>query len=725
MGWFEEQIKLRSEKDGEVLDEALKNVSAIIEGKKRRSFSDDREKIKSALDEVLAYYGVRPRDIPHDVKEVNDQIEYSCRQSGIMYRSVKLEKGWYRDAAGAMLGRLKSGEVVALLPNKLGRYVFFNPNTQKRVKLNRKTQEWFEEDAYCFYKPFPLKKIGIRDLIKYIFSTIDVSVIVYIVAITLFATLVGMITPKITKILFSDVLESKSLQLLLSVASFYVCTSLSLLLIRGIKSLLMNRVSIQMDVSVQAATMARVLSLPPNFFKHYSSGEITSRAQSVNSLCTSLVQTFLSTGLTSLFSLLYITQVFVYAKELVVPALCVTIATLVFSVVSSLAQMKISKKQMELSGKMSGMTYQIITGVQKIKLSGSEKRVFARWLNYYSEEAKLTYNPPKFLLFNGVISTAISLVGTIVMYFFAVKSNVSVADYTAFNSAYGMLSGALMSVAGIALTAARIKPVFEMAKPIMDAEPEISEGKQTVTKISGGIELSHVNFRYDVNSPLVVDDLSLKIRPGQYVAVVGKTGCGKSTLLRLLLGFEKPQKGAIYYDGKDLETLDLRALRKKIGVVTQNGKLFQGDIYSNIVISAPYLSVDDAWKAAEIADIAEDIRRMPMGMHTVISEGAGGISGGQKQRLMIARAVAPNPKVLMFDEATSALDNITQKKVSEALDGLKCTRIVIAHRLSTIKQCDRIIVLDGGKIIEDGTYDELIAKKGNFYELVERQRLDK
>ena len=725
MGWFEEQIKLRSEKDGEALDEALKNVSAMIEGKKRRSFSDDREKIKSALDEILAYYGVRPRDIPHDVKEVDDQIEYSCRQSGIMYRSVKLEKGWYRDAAGAMLGRLKSGEVVALLPDKLGRYGFFNPNTQKRVKLNRKTQELFEEDAYCFYKPFPLKKIGIRDLIKYIFSTIDVSVIVYIVAITLFATLVGMITPKITKILFSDVLESKSLQLLLSVACFYVCTSLSLLLIRGIKSLLMNRVSIQMDVSVQAATMARVLSLPPNFFKNYSSGEITSRAQSVNSLCTTLVQTFLSTGLTSLFSLLYITQVFVYAKELVVPALCVTIATLVFSVVSSLVQMKISEKQMELSGKMSGLTYQIITGVQKIKLSGSEKRVFARWLNHYSEEAKLTYNPPKFLLFNGVISTAISLVGTIVMYFFAVQSNVSVADYTAFNSAYGMLSGALMSVAGIALTAARIKPVFEMAKPIMNAEPEISEGKQTVTKISGGIELSHVSFRYDVNSPLVVDDLSLKIRPGQYVAVVGKTGCGKSTLLRLLLGFEKPQKGAIYYDGRDIETVDLRSLRKKIGVVTQNGKLFQGDIYSNIVISAPYLSVDDAWKAAEVADIAEDIRKMPMGMHTIISEGAVGISGGQKQRLMIARAVAPNPKILMFDEATSALDNITQKKVSEALDGLKCTRIVIAHRLSTIKQCDRIIVLDGGKIAEDGTYDELLAKKGYFYELVERQRLDK
>ncbi|MGN0812264.1 MAG: ATP-binding cassette domain-containing protein [Candidatus Coproplasma sp.] len=311
------------------------------------------------------------------------------------------------------------------------------------------------------------------------------------------------------------------------------------------------------------------------------------------------------------------------------------------------------------------------------------------------------------------------------MYYFAVAGKVSVADYTAFNAAYGMFSGALMSVAGIGLTAAQIKPIIEMVKPILDAVPEVCEGKLSMTSLTGGIELCNVSFRYNDNSPLVLDDLSLKIGAGQYVAIVGKTGCGKSTLLRLLLGFEKPQKGAIYYDGKDIATVDLKSLRKKIGVVTQNGKLFQGDIYSNIVISAPRLTQEDAWRAAEIADIADDIRAMPMGMHTMICEGSGGISGGQKQRLMIARAVAPNPKILMFDEATSALDNITQKKVSEALDSLKCTRIVIAHRLSTIKQCDRIIVLDGGKICEDGMYDQLIEKKGYFYELVERQRLDK
>lgn len=370
------------------------------------------------------------------------------------------------------------------------------------------------------------------------------------------------------------------------------------------------------------------------------------------------------------------------------------------------------------------MTYALITGIQKIKLAGAEKRAFARWGNLYAQSAKMTYDPPMFLKLNSVISLAISLTGTLIMYYMSVRAGLSVADYYAFNTAYGMVSGAFLSLAGIALSAAQIRPILTMVQPFFDAVPEVSDGKQVIERLSGGIELNNVSFRYNENMPLILDDLSLKIRPGQYVAIVGRTGCGKSTLLRLLLGFEKPQKGAIYYDGKDLERIDLRSLRRRIGVVMQNGKLFQGDIYSNIVISAPWLSQQDAWEAAELTGIAEDIRRMPMGMNTVISEGSGGISGGQRQRLMIARAIAPKPKILMFDEATSALDNITQKKVSESLDRLKCTRIVIAHRLSTIRQCDRILVLDQGKIVEDGTYDELIASDGFFAELVARQRLD-
>jgi ABC-type bacteriocin/lantibiotic exporter with double-glycine peptidase domain len=287
-----------------------------------------------------------------------------------------------------------------------------------------------------------------------------------------------------------------------------------------------------------------------------------------------------------------------------------------------------------------------------------------------------------------------------------------------------MVTAAFTALSGIGQQIVNVRPTLEQIKPIMEAVPEICRDKKVVIKLSGGIELNNVSFRYRESMPWILKNLSLKIRPGEYIAVVGKSGCGKSTLFRLLMGFETAQRGAVYYDGRDISTLDLRSLRKKIAVLMQNGKLFQGDIYSNIAISAPWLTMEEAWEAAEIADIADDIRAMPMGMHTVISEGGGGISGGQKQRLMIARAVAAKPRILMFDEATSALDNITQKKVSEALDSLQCTRIVIAHRLSTIRRCDRIIVLEGGKIVEDGNYEELLALGGRFADLVAQQRLD-
>lgn len=724
MGWFDEQIKRRRDDDNEALDESLKHVSKIIQGKTHYAFIDEKDKIKTAIDEILAYYHIKTKEIPDEIKELEDQLEYLCRPHGIMYRHVKFDKGWYKCAAGSFIGRLKSGEIVALTKNKFGFYTFFNPTTQKRVWMNKKSEKLLEEDGYAFYKPFPLKKLTIKDLAKYIVGCINLSTIIYVVILTLCTTLVGMLTPKITRLLYSDIIESKSLQLLLAIAVFYICTSISMLFISSIKSLTMNKINIEMDISVQAATMSRVLSLPASFFKEYNSGEIMSRASYINSLCSTLVSTVLSTGLSSLFSLMYIGQIFEYGPELVLPSVIITVITLLFSLITSFAQMKLTKKRALTGSKMTGLTYQIISGVQKIKLSGSEKRIFSKWLNAYGEEAKLDYNPPKFLLFNGAISSTIFLVGNIVMYSIAIKSGISVADYTAFNASYGYLSGALSSIASIAMTASRIKPIIDMAKPIMDAVPEVSEGKEVVTKINGSIELSNISFKYEENGPTIIDNLSLKIRSGEYIAIVGKTGCGKSTILRLLLGFEKPQKGAVYYDGKDINSLELKSLRRKIGVVNHNGKLFQGDIFSNIIISAPHLTLDDAWKAAEIADIADDIKKMPMGMNTIIAEGSGGISGGQKQRLMIARAVAHSPKILMFDEATSALDNITQKKVSNALDSLKCTRIVIAHRLSTIKQCDRILVMDEGKIIETGNYKDLMTKKGYFYELVKRQSLD-
>ncbi len=726
MGWFDEQIKQRKQNDNDVFADSFVNIAGAVMGSRvSAALKDERLIAKNAFDEILKFYHIKTREIPDNIKDRNEQLEYLLRPHGIMRRTVTLSKGWYKDAIGAMLGVRKSdGKVTALIPAGLSGYCYTDPETGKRVKITRKNESLFEEEAIAFYKPLPLKKLGIPDLMRYIPGTLSAGDFVLIAAATLAISLIGMFSPKLNNILFSDVINSGEMRLLLAITVFMICVSVSSAMIGAVKQLIMARINTKMSVSVQAATMSRVLSLPAEFFKNYSSGELSSRAQYINSLCNMLVSMVLSTGLTSIFSLVYISQIFKYAPALTAPALIITLVTVIFSLVSTIVQMKLEKKQMELSSKESGMSYALISGVQKIKLSGSEKRAFARWGNLFAQQARLAYDPPTFIKINGVISTAISLAGTLVMYGAAVKSGVSVADYYAFNTAYGMVSGAFMSLAGIALSAAQIKPIMDMVKPILDAVPEISEGKQVITRLSGGIELNNVSFRYNENMPLVVDNMSLKIRPGQYVAIVGATGCGKSTLMRLMLGFETPQKGAVYFDGKDISGVDLKSLRRNIGVVMQNGKLFSGDIFSNIIISAPWLTLDDAWHAAELSGIAEDIRRMPMGMHTMISEGSGGVSGGQRQRLMIARAIAPKPKILMFDEATSALDNITQKKVSESLDSLKCTRIVIAHRLSTIKQCDRIIVLDKGKIIEDGKYVELIEKGGFFAELVARQRLD-
>jgi NHLM bacteriocin system ABC transporter ATP-binding protein len=530
--------------------------------------------------------------------------------------------------------------------------------------------------------------------------------------------------PRITKTLTGPILSAGKADALIGIAVAMVCISLSSQLFSSVKGMLQARMNAKMSLGVQAAMMMRLLNLPASFFRKYSPGELKSRSMSVSQLCSLLLEVILGAGLTSVTSLLYVGQIFRFAPTLVLPSLCIILVTVGFSALTTFAQIRVNKMHMEHSAKESGMSYSLITGVQKIKLAGAEKRVFAKWLDLYAEGAELTYNPPAFLKLNPVFSTAISAASNIVMVLLAVKSGIGQSSYFAFTAAYGMLMGAFMSVSGTALSAAQIRPILEMAEPFLKTEPETAEDKEIVTGLSGSVEIDHVSFRYSADGPYILNDLSLKIRSGEYVAVVGKTGCGKSTLVRLLLGFEKPETGAVFYDGKNIETLDLPSLRRKIGTVMQDAGLFQGDIYSNIVITAPELTLDEAWEAAEKAGIADDIRAMPMGMSTFVSEGQGGISGGQRQRLMIARAIAPKPKFLIFDEATSALDNRTQKQVSEALDKMGCTRLVIAHRLSTIRHCDRILVLDGGRIIEDGTYDELIEQNGFFAELVERQRLN-
>ena len=726
MGWFDQQIKDRINNDNISVENAFFDMSTVLMKKSKRTNTlyNKRNTAHSAIEEICKFYHVAISDIPDNITDINEQLEYMLRPSGIMKRRINLEGAWWKDCYGPLLGETHAGKVVALLPNRNVGYKFFDYETGRLVAVNSETAKKLQNEAVCFYKPLPQRPLTVKDLFAFIRSTISQTDRILIAITGLFVSLLGLILPSVNQMIFSDIIPAGKISLVLSVAFLMIGVSLSTFLINVTKSLLLARIKTKMDISLQSAVMARIVNLPTQFFKDYSAGSLAGRVNAINSLSEMICDVGLGVGLTALFSGVYLFQIGSLAPMLAIPAACIIFAQLGVSMVGIKVRMGLVRKQVNANTKVQGIVFALFSGIQKIRLGGCEKRAFAKWANLYQEEAEAKFTPPLFLKLESVLTATVALIGSGIIYFMAVSTGAEVSQFVAFSVAFGMVSGSILSLTEVAKVFAYIKPILELVDPILKVQPEVSANKRVLHSLSGQIELNNVSFQYTEEGPMIIDDLSLKIRKGQYVAIVGKTGCGKSTLLRMLLGFEKPKTGAVYYDGIDIEKVDLKSLRRNIGVVMQTGKLFSGDIYSNITISAPWLSLEEAWKAAEMSGIAEDIKNMPMGMNTIISEGSGGISGGQRQRLMIARAIAPQPKVLMFDEATSALDNLTQKQVSDSLSKLKNTRIVIAHRLSTIKQCDRIIVLDKGRIMEDGTYEELIQKNGLFAELVSRQQIN-
>lgn len=726
MGWFDRHIHDINDADQEFLEESLYVAASVAMGNKHAEYANaDRKVTKIALDEILKYYHFKPVEIPDRITDADEQMEYCLRPYRIMRRSVRLDRYWYKNAYGPLLiFKVDTGEPVAAIPGKSKGYYYTDRDTGMKIRIDRTNIFEFGPAAITFYKPLPDGNPGLLGLIAYMndcVSTLDKAVIVGGTALVM---ILGMFFPYLTRFMTGSVIMSKNKVLLMSTAMFLIGTVISRQLLELVKKLSVARFLSKGPVQLNAAVMIRLLNLPSEFFRRHSAGELSSRFENLTHFGVMLIRDVIANGLACLMSLIYVFQISKMTPVLAVPALIIIVLMIFENILSSIIQSKVNKKVMNRDAKTSGLAFALINGIQKIKLSGAEKRVFAKWLSHYSKEVNSKYNSSVYLKLSKGIKVGLTIGGMAVIYYIAYNAELTPSEFMTFMAAYGMIAGVYPSIELLAASIAKIEPSYEMIKPILDEELETSTSSKIVTNLTGNIELSNVYFRYSENSPWIVNSMSLSIKPGEYVAIVGKTGCGKSTLLRLLLGFETPERGAIYYDRMDMRWLDKRSLRHKIGAVIQTGSLYPGDIYSNISLSAPGLSMEDAWEAAEIAGIADDIRAMPMQMHTEVSEGQGGISGGQKQRILIARAIAPKPRILFFDEATSALDNKTQKKVSEALDKMNCTRIVIAHRLSTIRNCDRILYLEDGVVKEDGTYDELIARNGSFAELVNRQRLD-
>lgn len=724
MGWFEKQVEQRKKLDAKTFEDSFKSLAGIhVKNQKNLSDSEIRENF--AISQILGYFHHQMMDIPTGITKFKDKLNYVLGHFSIEYHKVALTDEYVNEYSSPLLIYTLVEEIpIILFPTKNNQYYYIHYGTGKKVYIDAAMIHGLEIDAISFYRPIPSKGISIKEYAKYIGKSIRPLDIILLVVFAAVASGVGLLLPWLTRQLTGDVVNSGSILMFITISIYVVAAATGLLLVKAVQSYFNSRIMMKITKSVQEATMMKVLNLPAAFFKKYNTGELSARFASVNTLANMILNGVVMSLISVVMSLAYLFQLIGFAPVLVPVVAIILAATSAFSIFISLAQKKYTKKSLELGSKESGLTYEMINGIQKIRLSGSEKRVFAKWANAYSKSAQVRYHPPVILRISTAISLLITLLGNIAIYFVAAKNNIDVGSYMAFVTGYGTLSAAFASVTSMVSVITSIKPTYDMARPILEAETENSQNKLVLEKIKGNVKFENVSFKYIDNGPLILNDLSLEIKEGEYVAIVGQTGCGKSTLIRVLLGFEEPLSGRVLVDGHDVKEVDPSSLRRKIGTVMQNGTLFHADILSNIIISNPSLGVDDAWAAAEIANIADDIREMPMGMKTVISEGQGGISGGQKQRIMIARAIVHHPKILIFDEATSALDNRTQKSITESIDRLKCTRIVIAHRLSTIKSADRIIMLEGGKIIEEGNYETLIAKKGKFAELVDRQRLD-
>ena len=707
-----------------MFQDAFQKLAGVVTGEKRGSVSaSERLRMLFAMDDLGKGLNIVVPYNPNAELTEEWYREQYFRPQGIMWRPVRLKGNWYEEAIGVMLAAFEDGSPVALLPSWNRGCYFRDPDTGRKVRVTAELAGRFRPEATLYYRPLPARKIDGRDLWEYIRDSVSSSELLWLLCATVGALLLSMVTPAMTKLLTSHVAQFGDLQMLHVILAVLLLVTAAAFLVTAMKQLILSRIGTKIAIPLQAAFMMRILSAPAGELRAFSAGDLGSRVGSMYSSLKTLLNMFLSILLTAACSFICFPQMFHYAPGPAMVALLVTLLLVVLYALVIRTRFHVSEDRMRFQAQESGLTYNLIEGMQKIILSGAEKRAFSVWARVYRNSIRTIYDPPLLLKSFGVLTPVILLAGTIGIYPAAVHGGLSQSSFYAFLASYGILTGALTMISTSAVNFADALPVFRLMKPVMDMAPEVGEQKEVVQQLKGNISMRNISFRYDDGMPPVLDNLNLEIHSGEYVALVGATGCGKSTILRLLLGFETPDHGEVLYDGKNLNSLDVTSVRRKIGTVLQDGEVLRGTILSNITVSDAGLTEDDAWAAAETAGIAEDIRRMPMKMYTPLPDSGQGISGGQKQRLLIARAVAAKPAILYFDEATSALDNVTQKAVSDAIGEMACTRFVIAHRLSTVQNCDRILCLDKGHIVEEGSYEELMQKQGFFADFVKRQQI--
>jgi NHLM bacteriocin system ABC transporter ATP-binding protein len=545
-------------------------------------------------------------------------------------------------------------------------------------------------------------------------------------------TLLGMLTPLVTAVIVDTAVPDADRGMLLQLGAALLAAACG----QGLCQLAQGYGLLRQEVKARAATQAamwdRLLQVQPAFLRQYAMGDLLARVMAITLLSQKLSGTTLRTIVSSGLALLNLGLLVYYNLPLALVALGIILVTSVVTLAAGVRTVRVLQPLQILEGTLFGFMVQVLHGVTKLRVAGAETRAFASWRRYFLQQQELRQHVQTIQDHMTVVNTLLPTLAAVVLFWWATRllaptaagmlPPLTTGTFLAFYVAFWICINSATSLSTTIMDVLEIATLWERAKPILEAPPEVEAGRIDPGRLSGKVVLEHVTFRYRAHSSPILDDVSIAAEPGECIALVGPSGGGKSTIFRLLLGFETPEAGTISYDDQDLSRLDIYAVRRQLGVVLQHNRIMASTIFDSIA-SGAVITMDEAWEAVRAVGLAEDIATMPMGMHTPLSEGGGSLSGGQRQRLLLARALVCQPRLLLLDEATSALDNHTQAIVTASLDRLRVTRIVIAHRLSTIRHATRIYVLAGGRIVQQGRFEELVQQEGLFAQLMARQML--
>lgn len=719
----EARVRNAADADADALGTAYRSLASVAEPQFQRA-RPGSDPLLAAVTAVAETEGIRVRTISSDdVRHSTDhRLRLIAQASGFRFREVALQGTWWqKEGAALLVWRDANKQPLAAVWDRTG-YQLVDPISGERQAIDLALAADLLPNGFMFYPSLP-GALNPKSLISFTFSGLR-SELRRIVRSGVLAVLIGLLVPVATGVIVGTAIPQGRIGLALQMSILVVAAAIGTSAFRVAGSIATIRATTVADSRLQAAIWDRVLRLPAHFFRLYSTGDLARRALGVEEARQVLTLSALGGLQSGLFAGISFLLMFFYDAALAVYGLVFAAAVLAVMAAIVRRQLTYLYEFREAEGRVTGRVVDTLAGINKLRLAAAEERAFARWADAFAVQQRANWKSGRVRAFHLVVTAIVPAIGILGMIVVAGTrgSTIDLAAFAAFNAAFGQFIAAI-AVLGLSLSlVVEVLPLVRRAAPLLQAKPEVDQAKDDPGELTGRIEIRDLSFRYRRDGPFVLQGIDISIAPGEFVAIVGPSGSGKSTLVRLLLGFEVPEHGAVLYDSRDVKLLDIRLVRRQIGAVLQDARLTPGSLYENIA-GASILPDEDVMAAAAQAGLADDIAQLPMGLETFISEDSGSLSGGQRQRVVIARALVGKPAILLFDEATSALDNRTQAVIRDSLDKLAVTRVIIAHRLSTVRHADRILVLDQGHIVESGSFDQLMARKGEFYRLAAQQLL--